>query len=935
MNKSDLYKEAKRRGVQVKWIGSTKEQLYNLINTKNNEITFVDVIFVVYIQETKIFEYRKTFEVTKNIDELIRDYIIQKNAEYGDYITEEVSRSIRVYDSGIPERDILNTPLWKTGTYNISKYVKNDNWNTTDNECVIDYICDRLYNNTLQRDVIREYLGEINLSEDNQPYYSAANVIQLSERFHINIYITHFNKLIYKALNNEGYRRGKCLCFEIRNNHVYPINDKQRISKLMNSGTISKYDKDKEYKFTCNFGDVIFHPSNKEDNIRFLFDSIKETNYQPYSFIQMKNRSIRSFILNDNLYVCHPKDEKVEQYCKDNKIEYYGQTIQKYVKPYLKEIPISFMNYQVLTALTVSSIKHRVQLGNPYNRESYLDDVAIDINKDYRACIEQPYDNFMVIDFDTIIQRKSYNNDFGLWYVETDDMTLLHGTNWYSNKILDIAIEDNIRFKCTHFIKGITSKFSFINIINKLIDEFKDSSKLAINSIVGFLAQTKEESAFLKVTTDFNDVLYSLKKPNPIVFQQDDLYLFGNSIEYSFHKNYLPMWIQILDWSNIRLHNLIMKHGSYDNLVYRRTDMAIMRNCQVNISNDIGGYKIENKPFKQVSYSSIRYAPLCVINKEYNKITNVMDHLNNKKSLLITGRAGTGKSWYINEFSKTHTTIRLAYTNKAANNINGITLHKFFKIGEDELSNKKKSITADAIFIDEISMIPEFIWSLIIDLKNQCNVPIILVGDHRQLPPVSKVKNSNYFENPTIAWIVDYNRTELMERQRYDEELWNYLETPYALPNSPFDYNAMHICHTNECVNKINTMMNQFHVKEPTIIIDELRLTNGVPLLSIITNKFLIKNELYKIDSCKSEKNNKLIILLSTTNDSHIDITINKEEFSKLFKLGYAMTTHKLQGSTIEGSVQIHEINNVYDSKLFYTAYSRATKLSNITYCIT
>jgi len=45
------------------------------------------------------------------------------------------------------------------------------------------------------------------------------------------------------------------------------------------------------------------------------------------------------------------------------------------------------------------------------------------------------------------------------------------------------------------------------------------------------------------------------------------------------------------------------------------------------------------------------------------------------------------------------------------------------------------------------------------------------------------------------------------------------------------------------------------------------------------------------------------------------------------------MTTHKLQGSTIHGPVQIHEITvNSFDRKLFYTAYSRATKLSNISY---
>jgi hypothetical protein len=589
------------------------------------------------------------------------------------------------------------------------------------------------------------------------------------------------------------------------------------------------------------------------------------------------------------------------------------------------------MNYQVLTALSADGVKHRVHLGNPYNRRSHPNDIPIDINKCYTSCRIEPYDDFMTIEFDTIIQRQNYNGQLGLWYVETKDMTLLHKTNWYSNKILDLAIKDNIQFTCTHFIKGTKSNFSFNDIIAKLSNEFKGISKIAINSLIGFLGKTKEENTFLRVTTDFNDVLNTFKKVNPIVMQHNDLYLFGNSNENRLHRNYLPIWIQILDWSNMRLHKLIMDHGSYSNLVYRRTDMAIMRSCIVNTSDIIGGYKIENKPITQISYSTIRYAPLIMVDKKYNKIDNILEHLNNKKSLLIKGRAGTGKSWWINEFSKTHDTIRLAYTNKAANNINGITLHKCFKIGCDDSFNKKRSFKADAIFIDEISMIPEFIWSIIVDLKNQCNVPIILVGDHRQLGPVTKTnKYSNCFINPTIAWLVDYNIVELTQRQRYDEELWNYLERPYKLPNSDFDYNAVHICHTNNRVDIINTIMNEFHVKTPKLIIENIRLDIGVPLLSLITNKELIKNELYKIHNIQINK--QVITMELTIKGEIISIQIDKN-FSQLFKLGYAMTTHKLQGSTIDGHVQIHEIDtNTFDRRLFYTAYSRATKLSNITY---
>ena len=647
----------------------------------------------------------------------------------------------------------------------------------------------------------------------------------------------------------------------------------------------------------------------------------------------MKDGKIRSFVLDDILYICHEEDDNMRHYCNSINEQYTGQTIQKYVKPKLKDIPISFMNHQVLTALTSPMVKHRVHIGNPYNRENKIDDVQIDINKCYRSCIQMPYDAFMQIEFDTVIEYKKFDNSFGLWYVKTNDMTLLHGTNWYSNTIIQLAKDSNIPFECIHFIPGKIAKmqsnkmtnFSFNDIIKDLEAEFKGNSKMAINSIVGYLAQTYVNNTSLYVTADFEDVIPCMKKKNPIVINDDDLYLFGLEKKYYMHKNYLPIWIQILDWSNIRLHNLIMEHGSYDNLVYRRTDMAVMRKCNVNTSTDIGGYKIETKVVHQLTYHPIRIAELHISNQKWNiiKPENIFDHINSGKSLLITGRAGTGKSYYINEYSKNYTTVRLAFTNKASNNIKGTTLHKFFNV--DHEYNATKSIKSNAIFVDEISMIPEFLWSYLIDLKNQCNVPIVIVGDDRQLPPIEE---ESHFNNPSIKWIADYNTVELTEMQRYDKALWDFLENPYQLPESEFNPNAMHICHTNDCVNKINRKMNDIHVPDPDIIVGNMRLFKDVPLLGLHTSNFIIKNETYTIFDIRAQS------IIVEDNNGH-QIEIKNKDFEKYFTLGYAMTTHKLQGSTIEGEVQVHEINlwrrnTDFGRRLFYTAYSRAKKLSNI-----
>ena len=127
---------------------------------------------------------------------------------------------------------------------------------------------------------------------------------------------------------------------------------------------------------------------------------------------------------------------------------------------------------------------------------------------------------------------------------------------------------------------------------------------------------------------------------------------------------------------------------------------------------------------------------------------------NSERSVLITGRAGTGKSTLLTYFRK-HTKKKiavLAFTGVAALNIKGQTIHSFFKFGIGVTPDTVQTVeeqsvykNLEAIVIDEISMVRADLFDCMDKFlrKNGPNpalpfggIRVILIGDLFQLPPV-------------------------------------------------------------------------------------------------------------------------------------------------------------------------------------------------------
>ena len=158
------------------------------------------------------------------------------------------------------------------------------------------------------------------------------------------------------------------------------------------------------------------------------------------------------------------------------------------------------------------------------------------------------------------------------------------------------------------------------------------------------------------------------------------------------------------------------------------------------------------------------------INDKFKLALNLLE--DTQKNVLITGRAGTGKSTLLNYFvSRTKKNIVvLAPTGVAALNIKGQTIHSFFGFKPNVTLDKIKKIygmscniykAIDTIVIDEISMVRADLLDCVdkfmrLNGKNKDKafggVQMVFIGDLYQLPPVvkgaEKAVFEGYYESP-------------------------------------------------------------------------------------------------------------------------------------------------------------------------------------------
>jgi hypothetical protein len=910
-------------------------------------------------------------------------------------------------------------------------------WDTNRGRCVFDYLINT-YGDTkglkkiMNFENLKNEFGEESLNLG----VTISQIENLCKKYNISYYaLDSFEKNI--EMYNAPNPKYKSLLFRLINSHIYPIEEENKRKQIIRKNAPGLKIKDIGVEINKGVQKEIYEVIyNYDENIfgnDYAIRVINQLNTIPFPFtsqnIYVSDGVIQKMIIDGKLYLTEMPNEHILKYYNDNNLNYQGETIHMLLSQFWQEVYghdiyntpelVSTYNNTVYEILQMNGVKDRVHFGKildvPENIIDMLKNgnaLSCDIEKCYSSLLINPYDDFIRLDIcneveifsDDSYYKNNKNLDFGLYIVETDDLTILHQSNIYSNKILDYAKENNVKFKILYQIKA--NKFNnrdfFKSIINHITSKTKDIEliKLLINIITGCLGKTESKhmnvalnnnldeifNSHIMKNIDSSDGLYFKKLPD------SELYLYGSVHKKLFTSSCIPMYIQILDWSNIKLHKMRMEMGGI--CVWRKTDavlcinttknMTEMNKDPENIFKTWGSFR--NEKIEEIEYRTFStmmrtdrhvYFPNIKINdwiyyKNINsssQYVEIIEIAKNKGGLLISGRAGTGKSYIIEQGIKenllpSECETRLAFTNKAARNINGTTIHKALSINANDATNSKTLIKyisdKNIIIVDEIGMIKKELWDKLLLIKRtKPDIIFILLGDYRQCLPIETDGiDRDYFKSSVLKCLVNNNFVELTKMQRYDLDLWNFLENYYEhnifdsskiktqkeLINSQIENSKM-ICYfnstrdiiNNKCMEIMKNGRNHFYLPYERINEDDKRapmyIYVGLPVRCIMNNsKYDIINS-DEFNICDWDENT-----ISIISEFGKILEIEIDLFHKFFVCNYICTTHCLQGSTIDTQLLIFDWypSNKYNNCLKnnkhvgYTALSRVKSLNQI-----
>lgn len=355
-----------------------------------------------------------------------------------------------------------------------------------------------------------------------------------------------------------------------------------------------------------------------------------------------------------------------------------------------------------------------------------------------------------------------------------------------------------------------------------------------------------------------------------------------------------------------------------------------------------------------------------------------------KQFITLGGYAGTGKTTLIailrNELTKMNNSLKVgfaSYTGKAARVLKGKLTEQNAIAKQDTIGtihsliyspvvNDKEEIIGwkpkdeldrQLIIIDEGSMVDNIIWTHLLSY----NIPIIVVGDHGQLPPIRG--NFNLMQNPElkleeihrqarnnpiIGLSIQAREHGMVKAGNYGEGVKKYSRDDYEFQEaqndllSGFTNDTLILCGYNNTRIKLNTYIRNnlgFVGPHPTggdrVIClrnnHKKQIFNGMLGTILTISKY--DDDWYSAEIAMDGDELTYSGLIATTQfDSKeaLNFTDKRAQImaGDLFDFGYALTVHKAQGSQAKRVILFEErfakMSDDQWKRWLYTAVTRA-----------
>ena len=348
-----------------------------------------------------------------------------------------------------------------------------------------------------------------------------------------------------------------------------------------------------------------------------------------------------------------------------------------------------------------------------------------------------------------------------------------------------------------------------------------------------------------------------------------------------------------------------------------------------------------------------------------------------KNFLIITGGPGTGKTTILQGVVDLYKEVYklgyedlkeemvlLAPTGRASKRLKeqthlpASTIHSFLKWNKDQdkfAINERNKSDVKFVIVDEASMIDVPLFnSLLCGLK--LDTRIIMVGDYNQLPSVGPGELLKELINANVLPVITLKT---LYRQKENSNIITLAhDINEGLVNKQI-FNVsddLTLINTNDIINNIYNISKEYLEKdyhEFEVLAPMYKGINGIDninlmLQSLFNPKSPDKNEIV-IGDTKYREGDKVLQLINMPDDKIYNgdigkiVSISKKEISVLFddneviytpatysnfKLGYAISIHKSQGSEFDTVVIpiCSSYTRMLYRKLYYTAITRAKR---------